>query len=193
MLTLHLYYFMPLNLGVLPVHFKIKIMQYWAPQLLLHLILVICQFNTDPSGPPASLLTFFSSTRCSLQSCLLHWVSIKTRSSKIYHREHISKQSLSSLSPCPCSLLTFPWTTPTSYFVIVYIILSGLIDSMVPAADTWSWFERSVLYLFKLAPILWWALPAWHEGQVWQNSYNNVVFIMIILCPLGFQELLFIV
>ncbi|KAJ9068507.1 hypothetical protein DSO57_1027940 [Entomophthora muscae] len=34
-----------------------------------------------------------------------------------------------------------------------------LVDSMVPNSGTWSLFRKSLSYIIKLAPILWWALP----------------------------------
>ncbi|KAJ9049224.1 hypothetical protein DSO57_1026825 [Entomophthora muscae] len=45
-------------------------------------------------------------------------------------------------------------------FGIVYITLTGVIDTIIPAAGLWSWVGKSMPYLIKLAPILWWALPA---------------------------------
>ncbi|KAJ9055754.1 hypothetical protein DSO57_1000613 [Entomophthora muscae] len=34
-----------------------------------------------------------------------------------------------------------------------------LIDTIVPAASPWLWVGKSMSYLIKLVPILWWALP----------------------------------
>ncbi|KAJ9072493.1 hypothetical protein DSO57_1027033 [Entomophthora muscae] len=51
-------------------------------------------------------------------------------------------------------------------FVIVYITLTGVIDTIVPAAGLWSWVGKSFSYLFKLAPLLWWALPAKTPARV---------------------------
>ncbi|KAJ9073937.1 hypothetical protein DSO57_1011389 [Entomophthora muscae] len=42
---------------------------------------------------------------------------------------------------------------------IIYITLTGVIDTIVPAASPWSRVGKSMSYLIKLAPILWWALP----------------------------------
>ncbi|KAJ9069839.1 hypothetical protein DSO57_1014515 [Entomophthora muscae] len=44
-------------------------------------------------------------------------------------------------------------------FGIVYITLTGVIDTIVPAAGLWSWLGKSMSYFIKLAPIHWWALP----------------------------------
>ncbi|KAJ9075775.1 hypothetical protein DSO57_1032510 [Entomophthora muscae] len=51
-------------------------------------------------------------------------------------------------------------------FGIVYITLTGVIDTIIPAASLWSWVRKSVSYLFKLTPLLWWALPAKNPAQV---------------------------
>ncbi|KAJ9064902.1 hypothetical protein DSO57_1025429 [Entomophthora muscae] len=51
-------------------------------------------------------------------------------------------------------------TTSTQLFGVLYITLTGLVDSMVPNSGPWSLLRRSVSYIIKLAPILWWALPA---------------------------------
>ncbi|KAJ9078327.1 hypothetical protein DSO57_1007624 [Entomophthora muscae] len=51
-------------------------------------------------------------------------------------------------------------TTSTQLFGVLYITLTGLVDSVVPNSGPWSLLGRSVSYIIKLAPILWWALPA---------------------------------
>ncbi|KAJ9048363.1 hypothetical protein DSO57_1035743 [Entomophthora muscae] len=51
-------------------------------------------------------------------------------------------------------------TTSTQLFGVIYITLTGLVDSMVPNSRPWSLLGQSVSYIIKLAPILWWALPA---------------------------------
>ncbi|KAJ9061268.1 hypothetical protein DSO57_1022324 [Entomophthora muscae] len=50
-------------------------------------------------------------------------------------------------------------TTSTQLFGVLYITLTGLVDSMVPNSGPWSLLGQSVSYIIKLAPILWWALP----------------------------------
>ncbi|KAJ9083564.1 hypothetical protein DSO57_1033473, partial [Entomophthora muscae] len=42
----------------------------------------------------------------------------------------------------------------------VYITLTGVIVTIILATGLWSWVGKSFSYLFKLAPLLWWALPA---------------------------------
>ncbi|KAJ9089721.1 hypothetical protein DSO57_1009725 [Entomophthora muscae] len=51
-------------------------------------------------------------------------------------------------------------STSTQLFGVLYITLTGLVDSMVPNSRPWSLLGQSVSYIIKLAPILWWALPA---------------------------------
>ncbi|KAJ9077031.1 hypothetical protein DSO57_1020550 [Entomophthora muscae] len=51
-------------------------------------------------------------------------------------------------------------TTSIQLFGVLYITLTGLVDTVVPNSGPWSLLGRSVSYIIKLAPILWWALPA---------------------------------
>ncbi|KAJ9054029.1 hypothetical protein DSO57_1018751 [Entomophthora muscae] len=55
-------------------------------------------------------------------------------------------------------------------FGIVYITLAGVIDTIVPAASPWSWVGKSMSYLIKLAPILWWALPTQSANCPFPNT-----------------------
>ncbi|KAJ9049318.1 hypothetical protein DSO57_1025740 [Entomophthora muscae] len=67
------------------------------------------------------------------------------------------------LTPQPDRLLepTAAAKTPsTQLFGVLYITLTGLVDSVVPNSGPWSILRQSVSYIIKLAPILWWALPA---------------------------------
>ncbi|KAJ9069574.1 hypothetical protein DSO57_1017205 [Entomophthora muscae] len=59
----------------------------------------------------------------------------------------------------PASAAELPLDHTNKLFGIVYITLTGVIDTIVPAAGPWSWVGKSMSYLIKLAPILWWALP----------------------------------
>ncbi|KAJ9067879.1 hypothetical protein DSO57_1034582 [Entomophthora muscae] len=67
-------------------------------------------------------------------------------------------------------------TTSTQLFGVLYITLTGLVDSMVPNSGPWSLLGQSVSYIIKLAPILWWALPASlavpHPELPKASSYN---------------------
>ncbi|KAJ9085639.1 hypothetical protein DSO57_1012011 [Entomophthora muscae] len=51
-------------------------------------------------------------------------------------------------------------------FGIVYITLTGAIDTIIPAAGPWSLVGKLASYLLKLAPLLWWALPTKNLAQV---------------------------
>ncbi|KAJ9071106.1 hypothetical protein DSO57_1000780 [Entomophthora muscae] len=61
---------------------------------------------------------------------------------------------------CPMENPTAAKTTSTQLFGVLYITLTGLVDSVVPNSGPWSLLSQSVSYIIKLAPILWWALPA---------------------------------
>ncbi|KAJ9050013.1 hypothetical protein DSO57_1018446 [Entomophthora muscae] len=50
--------------------------------------------------------------------------------------------------------------TSTQLFGVLCITLTGLVDSMVPNSGPWSLLGQSISYIIKLAPILWWVLPA---------------------------------
>ncbi|KAJ9083750.1 hypothetical protein DSO57_1031631 [Entomophthora muscae] len=51
-------------------------------------------------------------------------------------------------------------TTSTQLFEVIYITLTVIVDSMIPNSGPWSFLGQSMSYIIKLAPILWWALPA---------------------------------
>ncbi|KAJ9084826.1 hypothetical protein DSO57_1020256 [Entomophthora muscae] len=51
-------------------------------------------------------------------------------------------------------------TTSTQLFGVLYITLTGMMDSMIPTSGPWSLLGQFMSYIIKLAPILWWALPA---------------------------------
>ncbi|KAJ9078945.1 hypothetical protein DSO57_1001693 [Entomophthora muscae] len=68
--------------------------------------------------------------------------------------------------PMPASSPDLPINHTSKLFGIVYIILTGVVDTIVPAASLWSWVGNSASYLLKLAPLLWWTLPAKTLAQV---------------------------
>ncbi|KAJ9051657.1 hypothetical protein DSO57_1002791 [Entomophthora muscae] len=68
--------------------------------------------------------------------------------------------------PMPASLPNLLTNHTGNMFRIVYITLTGVIDTIIPAASLRSWVGKSFSYLFKLAPLLWWALPAKNLAQV---------------------------
>ncbi|KAJ9070506.1 hypothetical protein DSO57_1007434 [Entomophthora muscae] len=55
-------------------------------------------------------------------------------------------------------------STSTQIFGVMYITLTGLIDSMVPVSGPWAVLGKLLSYIVKLAPILWWALPTGPAG-----------------------------
>ncbi|KAJ9085872.1 hypothetical protein DSO57_1009712 [Entomophthora muscae] len=61
---------------------------------------------------------------------------------------------------CPMKTPTAAKTTSTQLFGVLYITLTGMVDTMVPNSGPWSLLGQSVSYIIKLAPILWWALPS---------------------------------
>ncbi|KAJ9065076.1 hypothetical protein DSO57_1023600 [Entomophthora muscae] len=69
----------------------------------------------------------------------------------------------------PDRLYPTPGLTPPTankYEDIAYITLSGLFDTMVPAAGPWALVGQSASYLIKLAPLLWWALPFSQQSKL---------------------------
>ncbi|KAJ9064075.1 hypothetical protein DSO57_1034188 [Entomophthora muscae] len=65
---------------------------------------------------------------------------------------------------CPQESVATDESTSTQVFGVMYIILTGLIDSMVPTSGPWAVLVKLLSYIVKLAPILWWALPAEPAG-----------------------------
>ncbi|KAJ9073166.1 hypothetical protein DSO57_1019386 [Entomophthora muscae] len=57
-------------------------------------------------------------------------------------------------------------STSTQIFGVMYITLTGLIDSMVPTNGPRAILGKSLSYIVKLAPTLWWALPAGPAGRL---------------------------
>ncbi|KAJ9083263.1 hypothetical protein DSO57_1036427 [Entomophthora muscae] len=62
--------------------------------------------------------------------------------------------------PMPASSPDLPTNHTSKLIGMVYITLTGVVDTIVPDASLWSWVGKSASYLLKLAPLLWWALPA---------------------------------
>ncbi|KAJ9082374.1 hypothetical protein DSO57_1005238 [Entomophthora muscae] len=61
-------------------------------------------------------------------------------------------------------------STSTQIFGVMYITFTGLIDSMVPVSGTWAVLGKLLPYIVKLAPIMWWALPAGPAGRLPASS-----------------------
>ncbi|KAJ9063398.1 hypothetical protein DSO57_1000726, partial [Entomophthora muscae] len=56
-------------------------------------------------------------------------------------------------------------STSTQIFDILYITLTVLNDFMVPFSGPWAILGKSLSYIVKLAPILWWALSSGPMGH----------------------------
>ncbi|KAJ9057696.1 hypothetical protein DSO57_1020169 [Entomophthora muscae] len=72
--------------------------------------------------------------------------------------------------PMPASAAELPLDHTNKLFRIVYITLTGVIDTIVPAAGLWLWVGKLMSYLIKLAPILWWALPSQSATRQFPNT-----------------------
>ncbi|KAJ9054840.1 hypothetical protein DSO57_1010030 [Entomophthora muscae] len=72
--------------------------------------------------------------------------------------------------PIPTSSPNLSTNHSGKLFGIVYITLTGVIDTKILAAGPWSWVGKSASYLFKLAPLLW-TLPA--KNPAWVTPENN--------------------
>ncbi|KAJ9086261.1 hypothetical protein DSO57_1006146 [Entomophthora muscae] len=68
--------------------------------------------------------------------------------------------------PMPASSPNLPTDHTDKLFGIVYITLTGVIDTIILAASLWSWLGKSFSYLFKLAPLLWWVLSTKTPAQI---------------------------
>ncbi|KAJ9085514.1 hypothetical protein DSO57_1013168 [Entomophthora muscae] len=60
---------------------------------------------------------------------------------------------------CPQEHKTAATKISTQLLGSLYTILTGLINSMIPANGPWALLGKIFSYIVKLAPILWWALP----------------------------------
>ena len=72
--------------------------------------------------------------------------------------------------PMPSSAPDLPADPVSKLWGIVYITLTGIIETIVPTSGPWSWVGKFISYLFKLAPLLWWAMPAWPDNPAAQPS-----------------------
>ncbi|KAJ9053069.1 hypothetical protein DSO57_1027770 [Entomophthora muscae] len=74
---------------------------------------------------------------------------------------------------CPQESVATNESTSTQIFGYLYITLTSLIDSMVPASRPWALLGKLLSYIVKLAPILWWALPAGLAGRLPVSSQEH--------------------
>ncbi|KAJ9084999.1 hypothetical protein DSO57_1018434 [Entomophthora muscae] len=56
----------------------------------------------------------------------------------------------------------------------MYITLTGLRNSMVPSSRPWAILGKSLSYIVKLAPILWWAFPSGPAGCLPASSQEPI-------------------
>ncbi|KAJ9086910.1 hypothetical protein DSO57_1038676, partial [Entomophthora muscae] len=68
--------------------------------------------------------------------------------------------------PIPTSSPNLSTDYTGKLFGIVYIIFTGVIDTIITAIGLWSWVGKLFSYIFRLAPLLWWALPAKNLAQM---------------------------
>ncbi|KAJ9072526.1 hypothetical protein DSO57_1026558 [Entomophthora muscae] len=61
---------------------------------------------------------------------------------------------------------------PHRYLGVMYITLTGLINSMVSSRGPWALLGKLLLYIVKLAPILKWALPEGPVGRLPVSSQD---------------------
>ncbi|KAJ9083361.1 hypothetical protein DSO57_1035442 [Entomophthora muscae] len=73
---------------------------------------------------------------------------------------------------CPQKSVATSESTSTQIFGVMYITLTSLIDSMVPTSRPWDILRKSLSYIVKLAPILWWALPSGPVGRLPASSHE---------------------
>ncbi|KAJ9068792.1 hypothetical protein DSO57_1025072 [Entomophthora muscae] len=76
--------------------------------------------------------------------------------------------------PMPTSLPDLTTNPSGKLFGIVYITLTGVIDTIILAAGLWSWVGKSASYLLKLAPLLWQTLPTKNLAQVTPENNRPV-------------------
>ncbi|KAJ9068458.1 hypothetical protein DSO57_1028455 [Entomophthora muscae] len=72
--------------------------------------------------------------------------------------------------PMPASAVELPLDHTNKLFGIVYITLTRVKDTIVPAASLWLWVGKSMSYPIKLAPIFWWALPTQSAIRQFPNT-----------------------
>ncbi|KAJ9089589.1 hypothetical protein DSO57_1011427 [Entomophthora muscae] len=162
-------------------------MRYWFPQLLPYFIFIICQLTQRSSDPPSSPPATYRLPGASFGP--VHFTEYPLKPEyKDYTSNNILAWDLLARTieltrynqegPChpspPNQCLPLPpsshWTNTNKLFGIVYITLMGVIDTIVPTASLWLCLGKSITYLIKLAPILWWALPTQSVTRQFPNT-----------------------
>ncbi|KAJ9070564.1 hypothetical protein DSO57_1006614 [Entomophthora muscae] len=120
------------------------------------------------------------------EEILIHNPEARTKETETVYREeikviilHLLFRNKYNYLPAYLVLMTPPLTlrpncsqksvtakefTSTQIFGVMYITLTGLIDSMIPVSRPWALMGKFISFIVKLAPILWWALPAGPAG-----------------------------
>ncbi|KAJ9065106.1 hypothetical protein DSO57_1023316 [Entomophthora muscae] len=77
---------------------------------------------------------------------------------------------------------TFDATGQNSQFLgVLYLVLTGWIDSALPVAGPWAVAGKALSYLIKLGPIIWWAMPvpaltpSSPTGVPWYSWYPDIL------------------
>ncbi|KAJ9075299.1 hypothetical protein DSO57_1037442 [Entomophthora muscae] len=84
-------------------------------------------------------------------------------------------------------------STSTQIFGVMYITLTGLIDSMVPTSGPWAILGKLLSYIVKLAPILWWALPAGPAGHLPVSSQEPPQVRSLTQSSISKQDMLWVI
>ncbi|KAJ9068993.1 hypothetical protein DSO57_1023099 [Entomophthora muscae] len=136
-------------------------------------------FTEYPPNPAYSEFT--------LEKILIHNPKARTRETEVLYREgakiirppllfrdkyNFWTAYLVSMTPpltprpnCLQKLIATNESTSTQIFGVMYITLTGLIDSMVPVSGPWAVLGKLLSYIVKLAPILWWACSTGPAGR----------------------------
>ncbi|KAJ9071486.1 hypothetical protein DSO57_1036422 [Entomophthora muscae] len=166
-------------------------MRYWFPQLLPYFILAIFQFSSRSSGPPAPTPAVFCPVGVPFGP--VHFTEYPLKPEyKDYTADNILAQDLLARTtedkynflpayqmdmeppvtpkPMPSPAIKLSLDHTNKLFGIVYITITGVIDTIVPAAGPWLWVGKPMSYLIKLAPILWWALLTQSATRQFPNT-----------------------
>ncbi|KAJ9076539.1 hypothetical protein DSO57_1025148 [Entomophthora muscae] len=70
-------------------------------------------------------------------------------------------------------------STSTQIFGVMYITLTGLINYLVPYSKPWAILRKSISYIVKLAPILWWVLSSGPVGRPPASSQEPITDVTV--------------
>ncbi|KAJ9067089.1 hypothetical protein DSO57_1003002 [Entomophthora muscae] len=80
-------------------------------------------------------------------------------------------------SPTPKPIISIPPTSDATgqssqFLGVLYLALTGLIDSALPAAGPWAVVGKALSYLVKLGPIIWWAMYQKRRKKVQEQELS---------------------